>query len=155
MCAVAVGKPATPERWCCVTSGAKIFLDDVESAGGPPPRPIQSRVAIDLHTHEMIVIAVGAKNLAGVTSSLVSPASAPHRDAVVGCTKSHQGMAANFEKPYWPCSGMICRQIFQARECALINGFCFRSNLSGCGAENGGQSPNMNRPSATDIGRPA
>eukprot|EP00959_Pyramimonas_sp_CCMP1952_P044366 927147-Pyramimonas_sp.AAC.1 len=54
MCAAAAGEPATPERWCCVTSRAKTFLDDVESPGGPPPHSIQSRVTIDLHTHDMI-----------------------------------------------------------------------------------------------------
>eukprot|EP00959_Pyramimonas_sp_CCMP1952_P396661 8310988-Pyramimonas_sp.AAC.1 len=54
MCAVAAGEPATPERWCCVTSGAKTFLDDVEYAGGPPPQSIQSRVTLDLHTREMV-----------------------------------------------------------------------------------------------------
>eukprot|EP00959_Pyramimonas_sp_CCMP1952_P168577 3522249-Pyramimonas_sp.AAC.1 len=48
MCAVAAGQPAAPERWCCVTSGAKKLL------GGPPPRSIQSRATLDLHTHEMI-----------------------------------------------------------------------------------------------------
>eukprot|EP00959_Pyramimonas_sp_CCMP1952_P107507 2247542-Pyramimonas_sp.AAC.1 len=54
MCAAAAGKPATPERWCCVTSGAKTFLSDVESAGGPPPHSIQSRTTIDLHKHQTI-----------------------------------------------------------------------------------------------------
>eukprot|EP00959_Pyramimonas_sp_CCMP1952_P171072 3574503-Pyramimonas_sp.AAC.1 len=54
MCAVAAGKPVAPERLCCVTSGAKTCLDDVESAGGPPPRSIRSRVPLDLHAHEMI-----------------------------------------------------------------------------------------------------
>eukprot|EP00959_Pyramimonas_sp_CCMP1952_P372576 7802263-Pyramimonas_sp.AAC.1 len=44
MCAAAVCKPATSERWCCVASGAEIFLDDVEYAGGPPLQSIQSHV---------------------------------------------------------------------------------------------------------------
>eukprot|EP00959_Pyramimonas_sp_CCMP1952_P416203 8720228-Pyramimonas_sp.AAC.1 len=43
MCAAAAGKPAAPERWRCVTSGAKTLLDDVEFAGAPPPHSIQSR----------------------------------------------------------------------------------------------------------------
>eukprot|EP00959_Pyramimonas_sp_CCMP1952_P388299 8136827-Pyramimonas_sp.AAC.1 len=54
MRAAAAGKPATPERRCCVTSGAKTFLDDVESAVGPPLQSIQSRVTIGLLTQEMI-----------------------------------------------------------------------------------------------------
>ena len=54
MCAVAAGQSETPERWCCVMPGAKAFLDDMESVGGPPPQSIQSRVTIDLHTQEMI-----------------------------------------------------------------------------------------------------
>eukprot|EP00959_Pyramimonas_sp_CCMP1952_P356338 7462411-Pyramimonas_sp.AAC.1 len=47
MCAVAAGQPVTLERWCCVTSGAKTFLDDVD-------RSIQSRATLDLQTHGMI-----------------------------------------------------------------------------------------------------
>eukprot|EP00959_Pyramimonas_sp_CCMP1952_P270766 5660529-Pyramimonas_sp.AAC.1 len=54
MCAVAARKPAAPERRCCVTSGAKTCLDDVGSAGGPPPHSIRSRVTIDLRTHDII-----------------------------------------------------------------------------------------------------
>eukprot|EP00959_Pyramimonas_sp_CCMP1952_P307496 6436339-Pyramimonas_sp.AAC.1 len=53
-CAVAAGQTVIPERWCCVTSGAATLLDDVESAGGSPPRSVQSRVTLDLHAHEMI-----------------------------------------------------------------------------------------------------
>eukprot|EP00959_Pyramimonas_sp_CCMP1952_P403692 8459542-Pyramimonas_sp.AAC.1 len=54
MCAVAAGESDPPERWCCVTPGAKAFLDSVESAGGPPPHAVQTRVTIDLHAHELI-----------------------------------------------------------------------------------------------------
>ena len=47
--AVAQGAPAL-ERWCCVVSGAKSFLDDLESVGGPPPQSVQTRTTIDLHS---------------------------------------------------------------------------------------------------------
>eukprot|EP00959_Pyramimonas_sp_CCMP1952_P057723 1204766-Pyramimonas_sp.AAC.1 len=53
MCAVAAGESEPPERWCCVTPGANAFLDNVESAGGPPSHAVQTRVTIDLHTHDL------------------------------------------------------------------------------------------------------
>eukprot|EP00959_Pyramimonas_sp_CCMP1952_P398463 8349131-Pyramimonas_sp.AAC.1 len=54
MRAAAVEKPAAPERRCCATPGARNCLDDVESAGGHPPRSSQRRATIDLHTHGMM-----------------------------------------------------------------------------------------------------
>ena len=53
-CAVASGDAAALEKRCCVVPGAKAFLDDANSAGGPPHRATQSRVTLDMHTHECI-----------------------------------------------------------------------------------------------------
>eukprot|EP00959_Pyramimonas_sp_CCMP1952_P447684 9374316-Pyramimonas_sp.AAC.1 len=40
MCAAAAGKPATPERWCCVASGAK-------TSGGVDPVGIDVPPEVD------------------------------------------------------------------------------------------------------------
>ena len=39
-----------------MTSGAKTYLDDLESVGGPPPQAVRTRTTIDLHSQEVIAI---------------------------------------------------------------------------------------------------
>ena len=45
---------AALERWFCGMPGAVGYLNEVEEAGGPPLRSIQTRTTMDLHTHNVI-----------------------------------------------------------------------------------------------------
>ena len=147
MCAVAAGQPETSERWCCVRPGAKAYLDDVESAGGPPPHAVFTRVTEDLHSQELIgthsyVDGRPAEPVSSFPSSLDSVDAAtyfyysPQKTRECGWNRTPTGIAASDCLSTSPCRGQAAgranAQPGQAEVCAAAYKSPCYYGVSGC-----------------------